>query len=249
MAGRAARPAAPGRGGRGRPRDDPRRSRSPAPALRRPSAPGGPDRGRATIRRSASAATSSGATTKPVDPSETTSATPPTSVATTGRPEAAASMSARGVPSRSDVRAITSAAAYQSGVCRGPTGEDDPIAEAGSATRASRDARSAPSPTRYSRIAAPRGRRSRTRRSRRSSRLIRTSRPIAATTNASSGTPSRRRASRRASTERAGANRASVQTEWDDVDPVDGRRDPRLDAAPGAGARSTRRSHAVRRPS
>ena len=62
--------------------------------------------------RSASACVSWGRTRKPVSPSSTTSGTPPTFVATTGRPAASASMIVTGVPSLTDVSTTASQIAY-----------------------------------------------------------------------------------------------------------------------------------------
>ena len=66
--------------------------------------------------RSAKAASSSRSTSQPVTPSTTTSGTPPTRVATAGRPLAAASISTSGVPSLSDEFTTMSDAACHTGI-------------------------------------------------------------------------------------------------------------------------------------
>ena len=67
----------------------------------------------AVVLTSASACVSRGRTRNPVSPSSTTSGTPPTLVATTGRPAASASMIVTGVPSLAEVRTTASQIAYQ----------------------------------------------------------------------------------------------------------------------------------------
>ena len=105
------------------PRRRAQRNGRPWPAPRTSPRPGAEPRRRHPRRRrptparmaSASAAGSPGGTNHPDVPCSTSSATPPTSVATIGRPAAIASMTAEGSPSNRDGRANTSARASSDG--------------------------------------------------------------------------------------------------------------------------------------
>ena len=105
----------------------------------------------ASTSASASASGRSGATSRPVVPSRSTSADPPTAVATTGTAHAIASSSAIGIPSVRDGSTATSAArTYGATSATGPgrvITSATPAARAASRSRA----RSAPSPSIHSR--------------------------------------------------------------------------------------------------
>ena len=90
----------------------PRSARACAPVRSRPSPARRSGRRARISSRSAIACVSRGRTRKPVSPSSTTSGTPPTLVATTGRPAASASMIVTGVPSLADVSTTASQIAY-----------------------------------------------------------------------------------------------------------------------------------------
>ena len=96
--------------------DEPARrssARAHARARPRPGAAAASGSAASSASRSAIACVSPGRTRYPETPSSTTSSTPPTRVATTGRPAASASISTTGVPSLADVSTFASQAAYQ----------------------------------------------------------------------------------------------------------------------------------------
>ena len=122
--------------------------------------------------RSANPASSSRSTSQPVTPSITTSSTPPTRVATTGRPVAPASIRTSGVPSLSDEFTTMSAAACHAGIASLQPANRTASASPSAAACASSSGRSGPSPTMHSRVSGDRACTLANTRSRRSIRLI-----------------------------------------------------------------------------
>src|SRR5437773_1551495 len=145
----------------------------------------------------ASAAGSSGGTSRPHSPSTITAGIPPTAAPTTGIPSAIASTRARPIPSLRDGAATTSAAARDV-----TTSLTTPVTCRRSATpsavaRRSSAARSGPSPTSRRRADGTAARRRGSASTRRSKPLIGTRRPNPATRYAWASTPRRARATGR----------------------------------------------------
>jgi hypothetical protein len=123
-----------------------------APVPARPS-PGAASSGRSRsrARASARAGTSPGGASRPVSPWRTSSVSPPTAGAATGRPAAMASSTALGDPSRAEDRAKTRARASSGRTSGLPPANSTRPARSGSEARASREGRNGPSPAKTSR--------------------------------------------------------------------------------------------------